>query len=110
MKEVNRVYENSIRTHYQEKLKEFYAKQNVDLTTMYNKAFRSQRNADMFAYNRVLQTMQIAELNIQNNYTMSIDQHRLILFRNNENARFESAIPLHTQALHFSTLDDKAPF
>jgi len=105
--EQNRLYEASIREHYQTKLTELYSKEKIDLVKVYNKAYKSRRNSDMFIYNTLLNEMQVSELNIQNNYHMSLDQHRMILFRNNSSAIFTTYIPLHTQALHLSPVNDK---
>ncbi len=103
----NRLYEKSIQEYFQEKLRQLYSKEKVDLVKMYNKARKSKRNSDMLSYNRVLNTMQVAELNIVNNYNMSINQHRLLLLRRSDGMVFDPVGELQTQALHLAVVSDK---
>ena len=106
--EQNRLYEQSIHKHFQEKLDEVYIKQKKELSKHLKKAIQGKKNKDMKSYNDLLVKVQTQEANIQNNYYLSIDQHRLIIQRERENTKFRSYKQLHTSALHASTIFQEA--
>ena len=94
----NHRYEAQLYEYFQKKVHDVYTKDKKDLDILLKKAIQSKKHIDVQKYNELLTTLQVNELNIQSNYYLSLDQHRLILKRHREDALFEAYKPLKTQA------------
>ena len=106
--EQNGLYEKSIYKHFQTQLDKLYEKEKLQLQKLLKKATQAKKNSDMQSYNKLLVELQTKESNIQNNYYLSLDQHRLIVYRQNDMLVFSPYQPLHTTALHSSTILQEA--
>ena len=104
----NTLYEKSIYNHFQIQLDTLYEKEKLQLKKLLKKASQAKKNSDMQSYNKHLVYVQTKEENILNNYYLSIDQHRLIVYRQNDTVVFSPYKKLHTNALHASTILQEA--
>jgi hypothetical protein len=107
-KEQNKLYELSIYKYFQKKLDELYSKNKQELDKLLNKATQTKKNTNIQRYNDLLIQIQTKEANLQNNYYLSIDHHRLIIQRNKKDVDFLAYKSLYSKALHMSTISQEA--
>lgn len=112
LKQENKKYEKELRDYYQQEIKKFFAKNDTDiflvkLDKLYEQCKTYQNEGDIDAYNRLLNKLQKAELNIAKNYTISLNQHRLILVRESKFNDFSTPQKLFLYANQRSLINNK---